>query len=385
MIKIVHLCLACFFPEGHSYQENLLPKFHKKLGYDVEVIASTIGFDEKGNLDYHREKTGSYVNKNNIKVTRLPFKYDNLLGYKLNCFVGTEKALNESSPDILFIHGCQFVDISIVVRYLKKHTNIKVFVDNHADFSNSAKNWKSRLFLHRIIWRFYANKINPFVRKWYGVLPARVDFLKKMYNLPSDKVEFLPMGADDEFVEKYSTQEVRDEYRKKYGIANDAFLIVTGGKIDHAKKQTLMLMDAVNQIDNPKLKLIVFGSVVDELKEFVNERCSKNVQYIGWQTSEQSYPHFAMADLVVFPGRHSVFWEQVAGMGIPMVVKYWPGTTHVNRGGNTQFLYEDSVEEMQNKIEEVLNGKIKEMNETAKKCCYFFCYSKIARRSILVD
>ena len=41
-----------------------------------------------------------------------------------------------------------------------------------------------------------------------------------------------------------------------------------------------------------------------------------------------------------------MFWEQVAGMGIPMVCKYWEGTTHVDCGGNVKFLYRDSVEEI---------------------------------------
>ena len=49
-MKIVHLCLASFYPDNYSYQENLLPKFHKELGYDVEVIASTQSFDEYGKV-----------------------------------------------------------------------------------------------------------------------------------------------------------------------------------------------------------------------------------------------------------------------------------------------------------------------------------------------
>ena len=60
-MKIVHLCLASFYPDGYSYQENLLPKFHKELGLDVEVIASTQSFDKDGRICY-LNKTGSYIN-----------------------------------------------------------------------------------------------------------------------------------------------------------------------------------------------------------------------------------------------------------------------------------------------------------------------------------
>ena len=54
----------------------------------------------------------------------------------------------------------------------------------------------------------------------------------------------------------------------------------------------------------------------------------------------QSYNLFSAADLVVFPGRHSVYWEQVVAIGTPMVVKYWDGTTHIDIGGNCMYLYE---------------------------------------------
>lgn len=383
-MKIVHLCLACFYPDFFSYQENMLPKFHKEMGLDVEVIASFLGFDQNGKLSIKKELPSSYINEHGIKVTRLPYLLNNMVGFKLKSFAGLQEALDSASPNMLFIHGCQFINISTIVRYLKKHSNVITYIDNHADFSNSATNWISKNILHKIIWRHYAQSINPFVKKWYGVLPARVDFLKNVYGLPADKIEFLPMGADDNLVEKYSLPEVRLKYRKKYGIAEDDLLIVTGGKIDLAKKQILLLMDAVNQIDNSKLKLIVFGSVVPELKDEVEKRCLNKVKYIGWLSSEESYPNYAMADLVVFPGRHSVYWEQVAGMGIPMVVKYWDGTTHVDRGGNVKFLRNDSVDEISKTIEEVFfGGELEKMKAVALDNMKFFSYRHIAERSIV--
>lgn len=40
------------------------------------------------------------------------------------------------------------------------------------------------------------------------------------------------MGADDELVQKAAAPETRARIRSKYGIADDDFLIMTGGKID---------------------------------------------------------------------------------------------------------------------------------------------------------
>ena len=385
-MKITHLCLANFYIDNYSYQENMLPKMHKQLGYDVEIIASTETFVDGVHIGYI--KPSSYVNEYDISVTRLPYiKYlPSKIVHKLRVYPGVYNKLEESSPDIIFMHGAQFLSIGAVVKYLKNHPNVILFVDSHADFSNSAKTFVSKNILHKIIYKYGIKRINPFVKKWYGVLPARVEFLRNVYGLPAEKIDFLPMGADDDMVEKFSSPVIRDEYRKKYGIDEKDFLIVTGGKINFAKKQTLLLMDAVNKSGNSKLKLIVFGSIAPELKNEVEKRCSNNVKYIGWLSSEDSYPVFAMADLAAFPGRHSVYWEQVAGMGIPMIVKYWDGTTHVDRGGNVIFLYEDSVDEIKNSIEGLFtNGEFEKMKSIAECNKKFFSYRDIAKRSIVCN
>lgn len=383
-MKILHLCLANFYIDNYSYQENMLPKFHKAMGFDVEIIASLVSFDNTGKPTL-LNKASKYKNEHGIPVTRL--KYQNSkLSKRLRRYIGTYGSIEQANPDIIFIHGCQFLDIKYVVKYLELRPKIKVFVDNHADFSNSARNFMSKFVMHKIIWKRCAHLIEPYTEKFYGVLPARVDFLKDIYKLPKQKVELLVMGADDDKVEEVTNLDLRKYIRQKYNIMSDDFLIVTGGKIDNAKRQTLLLMEAVNKIKNDKVKLIVFGSVIKELQHAINKLTDDDkIQYVGWVNSEDSYNYFASADLVVFPGRHSVFWEQVVGLGIPMVVKYWEGTSHVDLGGNCQFLYKDSSEEIYNKIIEIFenNEMYKKMKMIAiKKGMNVFSYKKIAKKSI---
>lgn len=384
-MKIVHLCLCSFFPDNYSYQENMLPKYHKKLGYDVEVIASTQSFDKQGKVCY-LDNVGTYQNEYDIKVTRLAYKSNSKIWKKLKRYIGVFEAISKAEPDVLFIHGGQFLDIDQVVKYIKLHPDVKVYVDNHADFTNSATNWFSKNILHRIVWKHTEHKIEPYTRKFYGVLPVRVDFLKNVYGLPADKCELLVMGADDELVERAKTSGARERIRKQYGIKNDDFLIITGGKINKWKTQTLLLMQAVQNISNPNVKLIVFGSVNDELIEQVKALSDSNkVQYIGWISSEDTYDYFEASDLVVFPGRHSVMWEQVTGQGKPMIVKDWPGTHHVDLGGNVLFLTEDSSDEIQGKIESLLSdpSKVSEMTKIAQeKGMQIFSYADISKRAI---
>ena len=162
-MKVVHMCLACFFPDNFSYQENMLPKFHKQLGYDVEVIASLVTFDKNGKESYLKEGS-RYINEYGIPVTRLNNKKPIHIYRKLKRFYGVYEAIEEAEPDILFIHGCQFMDMDIVVKYIKKNTNVTVYVDNHADASNSGTNILSKNILHKILWRHNAKIIEPYTK-----------------------------------------------------------------------------------------------------------------------------------------------------------------------------------------------------------------------------
>lgn len=382
-MKIVHICLCGAMTDGLTYQENIITKYHRRMGLDVTVIASQWAWNSSGKK-VQVEQT-NYVNSDGVKMIRLPV----LIGTvdnRLKKYKGLSRAVESEHPDILFIHDCQFLDILVLARYAKKHPEVKVYVDNHVDYSNGAHGWLSKNILHKGLWRYCANRIEPYTIKFYGVLPARVDFLKELYHLPAGKCELLVMGADDEMVQKAAAPEVRQSLRKKYSISEEDFLIMTGGKIDAFKTQTLLLMQAVQSIPEKKVKLIVFGSVIPELKEKVQLLADGNrIQYIGWIQAQESYQYFAAADLVVFPGRHSVFWEQVTGQGIPMLVKDWPGMHHVDIGGNVIFLQNDSADEIQQEIQSLLDcpKKYQRMKAVAaEQGMKTFSYAAIAQRAI---
>ena len=231
-----------------------------------------------------------------------------------------------------------------------------------------------------------SRRLIPYVKKFYGVLPARVDYLQYVYRIPANKCELLLMGADDDLVEQANTPAVRKNIREKYNIAPDDFLVITGGKIDLAKTQVLMLMQAVRNINNERVKLLVFGPVVDELRErFDGLVDGRHVQYVSYVEGIETYKYFAASDLAVFPGRHSVFWEQVAGLGIPMLCKKWDGTTHVDLGGNVHFLTHDSTQEIQSEITNLVNNpkEYEFMKSVAQQeGMKVFSYKNIAKQSL---
>ncbi len=380
-MKIIHVCLVGAYNEGWTYQENMLSKFHSKQGHEVMLICIPYELADGG---IRLSTDTDYVNAYGVHVIRMVPRFS--LGKRIVWYVGVKEILENFKPDIIFVHGCQFMDARIIRNYGEEHPQTKIFVDNHADFSNSATNWISKNLLHKILWKHTAHVLEPVTTKFYGVLPARVDFLKKIYCLPEKKCELLVMGGDDDQILKSRSPSIRANLRKKYNILENDFLIVTGGKIDKFKKQTIQLMEAVKEINSPSIKLLVFGSVVSELKNEVDRITDgKTIQYVGWIEPDESYNYFAAADLVAFPGRHSVFWEQVAAQGIPMLCKDWPGTHHIDVGGNTVFIESEEIPAIKEKILSIVNNKQKyaEMKKIAvEEGMKMFSYDDIARRCI---
>ena len=125
--------------------------------------------------------------------------------------------------------------------------------------------------------------------------------------------------------------------------------------------------------------------MVTELREEFNKLINDNIIYVGWVNSHYIYDLIAASDLVIYPGRHSVLWEQTVAQGIPMIVKYWEGTTHVDIGGNVKFLYEDSEEEIEQILRDLVTKKT-EYNKMLKAAQggekNKFLYSNIAKQSI---
>jgi len=383
-MKILHCCLANFYIEGYGYQENILPREHKKLGHDVQILASTETYVENTKLGYLEPQI--YINADGIRVTRVPYrKYlPHVLMRKLRIYKGIPRILNDYKPDIIFIHDCQFVDMRHFAHYARCHPAVTIFVDCHADFFNSAKNWLSKNILHRALYRYCAKIIEPYTTKFYGVLPARCDFLHNVYNISKEKIELLPLGGEDDKIKQTMRGETRLRICNELNINDDNLIMVTGGKLDK-KKNIINLIDAIERLDCHHIKFIIFGSLSDDIKEDVEKRVNTDhIKYVGWVNPNKIYDYLMCADLAVFPGLHSVLWEQAVACGIPCIFSDIKGFHHVDTGGNCAFLKDSSPMEIEALIKRVLFGEgvLQSMRQNAIHGARQFLYSDIAKRAI---
>lgn len=383
MTKIVHIMISAFYKEGYGYQENILSKKHAQLGYDVSIIARNV-IGKAGPCEYINDRGVRVVvlEDNHSVITRMPV---------VRAWAPRTKGLHDQliieHPDIIFVHGITAVDHWNVIRYKKQHPQVKLYVDNHADYYNNAnyKSLKSRIIRAIGLKRNVRTLSNLSERVW-GVTPWRVQFLHDVYGISPSKTGLLVMGGDEDCLRWNERDVVRRELREQYGIPQDTFLIVTGGKIDKTKNIHL-LMQAVEQL--PDVWLIVFGRYEADMLEFVqNVKCDRIVN-VGWIPSDKAYDYFLAADLGCFPGTHSVLWEQACASGLPCIFKDWDGGfSHVDVGGNAILLKEISPVALLDSIKTLVDNpkQLEQMKQVAaEKGRKTFAYIEIAKRAIEID
>lgn len=381
-MKILHIAPNSPYNDYWGYQDNLLPKYHKKLGHDVTIIVPN---KKHQNGKIIETECSEYILRDGVKVIRLKINdYKNRIITNLNSKLPVYEYVKKINPDFIFFHGLLSTTIFDVIKYKKKiNPSCVVVQDNHLDYNigRGVETFKDRMI--RQYYRLINKKSIKYIERVYGVTPWRKIYAEDYFKIPKNKTDVLIMGADDEKIDFFHKDSIREKIRQKYKISKNDFLIVTGGKID-SKKKIHYLMTACSGI--PDVKLLIFGSVSDEIKSLFNNLClnNKNIIYIGWIDSDKVYNIFFASDLVFFPGQHSVLWEQACASKVPCVFEYWKGMDHVNNGGNSDFIHDVSVSEIRQKIKSLkYTKKYYDMKKVAESSATdIYLYSNIAQKSL---
>lgn len=385
-MKIVHICLAAVYIEGFGYQENILPQCHRAMGYDVTVLTSDHVFDK--NYTQKIREENDYVNPYGVHVIALQRTKRYGPYSKFGDYADLFKTLKKERPDIIFVHGGQFVALMDVIAYCKRNSQVKLYIDQHGDYYNMRLDrWQNR-FVQHWIYGHWMRKAIPYVNKFWGVTPWRCQYLNDVYKIPKEKIDLLVMGGDDTYIHFKMQEQIRKQIREELDLGQEDFVLISGGKID-SKKNIHVLINVVEEMNRNNLKLIVFGQPDKDMKALIEDMSrDSHVRYIGWLDSTKVYDYFLASDLAVFPGTHSVLWEQACSCGLPGIFKDWVGMRHVDLGGNARFVRGDDKEELKTVISEILDSTVEyeKMREVARnKAIPYFSYARIARRAIELE
>ena len=240
-MKIIHVAPNSPYEEGWSYQENLLPKYQTKLGHQVTLVVSTQRHTDPikagGPCEDYQSDNDFRVIRKPITFFPVPFLHRALRYLKVYQILCAEK------PDVIFHHGLISPTVRQAVRYKKKvNPDCVIIQDNHMDYNIGFTTDHLKGKILKLVYSRLYRSVDPFIDKVYGVTPWREQYARDIFGVPAEKTGVLIMGADDDRLDFANRDTHRTQLRQQYGVKEDEFLIVTGGKID-AKKKIHLLMD----------------------------------------------------------------------------------------------------------------------------------------------
>ena len=341
-MRILHLMLSCFYVDGVAYQENMLPKQNYLDGHVVKIIASTETLENNGKLGYVEPST--YLNEYGCEVIRLPYKrfLPHLFMKKIRAYPGVYQLVEQFDPDVILHHGVPSFELLTLARYKKRNPRVKLFLDSHEDFHNSARSFISREGLHRGFYGPIARKVLPFVDKILCVNLESMDFLQQMYRIPPDKLEFYPLGGTIFEEEERKTRKQRK--RLEIGLNDEEILMLHTGKMQDEKK-TVELLTAFSKVKDSNFKLFLVGVLGDDIEHVVKPMISNDsrIKYVGWKDVDVLYDYLCASDIYLQPGTQSATMQNALCCGCPVML--YPYKSHKPfLNGNGFFV--ETVEDM---------------------------------------
>lgn len=327
-MKIAHIGLACFFTEGMTYQDNYLSHYNALDGNEVLYVSNAAKY-ENGvvvSTGYEDERL-----PDGVRLVRLPYVHvlNSFVSDKFRKVKGLYALLEDFAPDVILSHDLSYWSVQDVIRYKKDHPQVKLYADTHADLSNSGTNWLSFHVLHRIFYRYLAQKAIPYLDKYFFLGAECRAFSKSAYGVPDSLMEFYPLGGMIPTEEEYAR--CRAERRAELGIGETELLLLHSGKLE-APKRTEELLRAFAAVRDDRLKLCIIGSIPAERKGVLLPliEADERVKYLGWKTGDELQEYLCAADLYCQPGSQSATMQNAVCRGcgimlhdIPQYAEYF--------------------------------------------------------------
>lgn len=378
-MKILHCCLSCFYIDNYNYQENVLPRQNKMDGHEVMILASTETFIDNNSLGYI--KPSKYVNEDGIDVIRIPYSsiLPSFIMRKLRIYKNTLKYIKEFNPDVILFHGGAAYDIIEVAKYKEINPNVKIYVDCHEDFNNSARNFLSKEILHKIFYKRFIHKVLPYIEKVLCISVESYNFMKDFYKIPSGSLELYPLGGTIFEGEKYES--MRKQARNELQLKDSDILLVHSGKMSRLKR-TPELLEAFTSVTSVNINLVLIGSVPEEMNDELMKYVTNDdrVKFLGWKSPEELFTFLCGADLYLQPGSQSATLQNAICCGCPVMI--YPHESHkpyLNENG----FYVKSIDDMVNVFNSINNNPevLKNMRQASYEIAHdLLDYRKLASR-----
>lgn len=376
-MRIVHVCLASHYTEGMNYQDNILPDVNSQDGHEVLIISDTQKYIDGKLVDTNEEEKNL---KYNLKLIRINFDkiFTKFISEKIRKVKKLYNILKNFKPDVILFHGMCAYELLTVSRYKKENPHIKLYADSHEDFINSARTFFSKNILHRLFYKRIVLKCLKYIDKVLYISEETRIFLHDFYEIPSDKLEFFPLGGF--IIEEEEKKGIREKVRKELKISEEDLILIHSGKLDKLKK-TKELLEVFFKLNSNNIYLIIIGNIPDDNRNLYNLiKEDKRVKYLGWKSGDDLLEYICASDVYMQPGSQSSTSLTAVCCGLPILL--YPSISYREMFDTNVFWAKDKreIKEILEKIVEnpnILKDMSKRSYEIAKNT---FDYKKLAMR-----
>lgn len=375
------------FHPSAGYQVNLLSKLQVKQGHQVTIVTTeldkipdhVVSFFGKENI---QARDAEFTKNTGVKIVRMPLLsyYSSRAIYYPSIF----EQVRQLNPDVLFLHG---LDTFGVIMFLLRYKSFKfpMVTDSHM-LEMASKNKFNYIF------RFvYKHLITPIIIK--NKIPVirlvDSDYVEKYLGIPLSSTTILSFGTDVEYFSP--NQEACLSFRKKYDIAENAFVILYAGKLDESKGGLFLAKSIRDKFVSKELAqdivIIIVGNTVGQYGQQVEEEFSNSKNRII-RFPTQAYIDLAefyqSVNLVIFPKQCSMSFFEVQSCGVPVVLERNEiNDIRVNYNNGVLFNQNDTVD-FREKIQAMINASSEDYtlmcNNARKYIVDNFNYAPIAKQ-----
>lgn len=201
--------------------------------------------------------------------------------------------VNTYKPDAILVIGWAYDSHLKALRYFKN--KLPVLFRGDSTLLNENGSLKSIIKTIFLKW-VYSHVSHAF----YNGINNKAYF--KKYGLKETQLSFAPHAIDNTRFNTYRQDEV-NELKQSLGLGADDILILFAGKLDEETKNPSLLLDAVLQINNPKVHLLITGSGQSESLLKLKAKDNTNIHFMDFQNQSYMPVIYQACDLFCLPSK----------------------------------------------------------------------------------
>lgn len=316
-MRIVHI--EDFFHADAGYQVNILSKYFVQEGHEVTIVTAEMDkIPDELTAFFGRDNVESsdraYEEAYGVKIIRVPVVryFSGRVIYDKSIFSIVEGL----KPDVLYVHGNDTL-IGMQYTWKAKRLSYPIVTDSHM-LEMASTNKLSKYFR-----AFYRRFVAPCIIKG-GIPVIRTQddpYVERFLGIPLSMCPWISYGSD--VLLFHPDEQIKADFRKKHGIAEDAFVAVFAGKLIESKGAMLLAEAFREKFDGDRqVVLVAVGNTSGEYGRKVEDTfaCSENlILRFPTQKYNDLAQYYQAADIAVFARQCSLSFYDVQACGLPVI------------------------------------------------------------------